>query len=134
MKITRTKQWNSINQLMNTYNNNSIQVSNIISTDASGFCLNCTVNLQNCRYCQKKIHIRWQHHIQCPEKENLQTQILRNKKIDVYYFEGTVNEPIQLQVFQEYLIFLSENFNLSRNNNRIYSRFFAAPFKKIICN
>jgi len=92
-------------QMMEICNVNPAFVNNILFTDESTFCLNGTVNRQNCRYWAAE-NPRWmlEAHSQRPQKVNVWGGIIGNRVLGPFFIEGTLDGNRYLDFLQTELI------------------------------
>lgn len=92
-------------QMQNLCNRDYNLVKNIIFSDEATFCLNGTVNRQNCRYWAiENPHWMMESHSQHPQKLNVWCGIVKERVIGPYFFDGTLNGERYLEFLRFELI------------------------------
>lgn len=77
----------------------------ILFSDEATFCLNGTVNRQNCRY-WSRVNPHWmvEAHTQHPQKVNVWAGIVDNRIVGPFFFEGTLTGERYLEFLQNDLV------------------------------
>lgn len=77
----------------------------ILFSDEATFCLNGTINRQNCRYWSRD-NPRWMMEVntQYPRKVNVWAGIIENRIIGPYFFDGSLNAEGYLRFLETFLI------------------------------
>lgn len=80
-------------------------ITRILFSDEATFCLNGTVNRQNCRYWSRQNpHWMMEANTQYPRKVNVWAGIIENRIIGPYFFNGSLNSEKYLNFLESYLI------------------------------
>lgn len=91
--------------MMELSNANPAFIKNILFSDEATFCLNGTVNKQNCRYwAVENPHWMIEANTQYPQKVNVWAGIMDNRIIGPYFFVGTLDGEQYLDFLQFELI------------------------------
>lgn len=92
-------------RLQNMCNLNNNLVTNIIFSDEATFCLNGSVNRQNCRYwATENPHWMMEVTTQYPQKLNVWCGIVRGRVIGPFFFEQTLTGQVYLDFLQFELV------------------------------
>lgn len=80
-------------------------LSKILFSDEATFCLNGSVNKQNCRYwAPENPHWSMECHTQFPQKVNVWVGIVGTSIVGPFFIEGTLNSVNYLDLLQNYII------------------------------